>query len=182
MFPTDFCLTVHSQRYSWMCTMSKESCYSCCSRAVLTGSAAMCSRKHRIFFLKKGGDSLPVIKLMLIWLAWEALGGMHTKLPCGKWRCWVLPWPRHRQCPNALSIILYGAIKAHFLTRCTSPWFNWFSWYCSSCFDIIPNPRSHNYWGCVQSRELRHTLCVQLREFRHTLCAIKIICAHCVCN
>ena len=101
----NFPLTAHSEygflldrtqpRYSWMCTMSKESCYSCCSRAVLTGSAAMCSRKHRIFFLKKGGDSLPVIKLMLIWLAWEALGGMHTKLPCGNWRAWCCLDPPH---------------------------------------------------------------------------------------
>ena len=44
-------------RYLWMRTLSKESCHSCCRKAVLTGSAAMCSRKHlSLFFLKKGGD------------------------------------------------------------------------------------------------------------------------------
>ena len=43
------CINSHNcthSRYSWMCTLYKESCHSCCSKAVLTGSAAMCNRKH----------------------------------------------------------------------------------------------------------------------------------------
>ena len=61
--------------------------------------------------------------------------------------------------------VIYGwplAVKTHFLTRCTSPWFNWFSWYCSSCCDSFP--RSYYYWGCVA----------------HSVCGQEKICTHCV--